>query len=361
MSASDSSASSADILFVTRKWAPATGGMETYCLRLTEELAKRHTLDIVALPGRASGMPPGTASLLCFPFTVIKRLMQRKSPAKVMHLGDMAIWPLGLLASHRTGLVISAHGTDVAYHRRAGFRGKLYGAYMRLGARMLSRAKIIANSQATKGVLAETGWQTEAVVPLATDIAPTSSYSGHDRSILFAGRLVKRKGCSWFIANVMPLLDERITLEVAGTQWDESETALLDHPRVDFLGPKSQQELAQLYAKAMCVVVPNIDVPSGEYEGFGLVAPEAASSGGVVLAAKSGGLVDAVRPDETGFLLESGDPRVWADKISEISAWDEAQRATFTSNASKTARSFYSWQRVANETAAVYLRAGGYE
>ena len=82
------------ILFVTRKWAPATGGMETYCLRLTETLAEHEPVEVIALKGRANGMPPGVLALLAFPFTVIARCLARREAPRVLHLGDMAVWPL---------------------------------------------------------------------------------------------------------------------------------------------------------------------------------------------------------------------------------------------------------------------------
>ena len=54
------------IRFVTRKWAPAMGGMETYCHRLTEELSKNYEVDVMALPGRMGGAAPTAFTLIIF-------------------------------------------------------------------------------------------------------------------------------------------------------------------------------------------------------------------------------------------------------------------------------------------------------
>lgn len=342
------------IMFVTRKWAPAKGGMETYCLRLTEAIARQQPVQTVALAGRANGMPPSALALLLFPFTVLARVLRRTTRPEVAHLGDLAIWPLGLFFSAKTRLVISAHGTDVSYPRRGGLLGTAYGAYLRLGAKLLARAKVIANSQATAAALRESGWQAEAIVPLATDLAaPERTAPRHD-TVLFVGRLKKLKGCGWFIREVLPRLPEGLTFAIAGTKWDAEESALTDHPRVKFLGAQDKQSLCELYSSALCVVVPNIALPTGEFEGFGLVAPEAASCGGVVLAADNGGLADAVQEGKTGFLLESGNAQAWADKIAEVAGWDDARRAAFTASAQQQARDFYNWDRVAQQTLAVY-------
>lgn len=347
----------ANIVFITRKWAPATGGMETYSLRLTEHLAKHQRIDVIALAGQADGMPPRARHLLGFPFTVLRRLWQRAKRPDVIHLGDMALWPLGLACHRFTRLVISAHGTDVAYHRRGGLRGRLYGAYLRIGARLLrGKAQIIANSQATRDVTAQTGWRDIAVVPLASDFAAVTATTNTapSRTILFAGRLVKRKGCAWFIRNVLPLLADDITLEVAGTVWDEDERAALEHPNVHFLGALDAATLARKYAHALCVVIPNIDAKNGEYEGFGLIAPEAAAAGGVVLAADHGGLRDAVIDDKTGLLVATGDAQSWAARIGDVAQWSSEQRAAFSTKASASARQHFTWERVARQSYSFY-------
>ncbi|MGX7926712.1 glycosyltransferase family 4 protein [Tsuneonella sp. HG094] len=341
----------AQVVFVTRKWPPAVGGMETWSYRMAEELARLGPVRVVALPGRIDGRPPATWRLLLFPFKVIWALFTVRATTATMHLGDMALWPLGLFAQR---VVISAHGTDVAYHRRGGVKGTLYGLYLQAGARLMRRARVIANSSATAAAAAETGWSTAAVVPLATDIAPRETPAGHDGSLLFAGRLVTRKGCGWFVREVLPLLSPSTRLRIAGTAWDASERHVLAHPQVEFLGPLDREALSAAYARAMCVVVPNIEPANGEFEGFGLVACEAAAAGGIVLAARTGGLVEAVCDGETGFLLQSADAPAWAEAIETVSAWSADRRAHFVKASTARAREKYAWPRVARETMKFY-------
>ncbi|HAU21561.1 MAG TPA: hypothetical protein DCS24_03035, partial [Erythrobacter sp.] len=277
--------------------------METYSQRLTAELAKANQLSVIALRGKEDGQPPSTLRLLLFPFRVLLDLFRQTPEPQIVHLGDMAIWPLGLftrLCAPRATIVISAHGTDVSYSRRGGLKGRLYGLYQRFGSSVFQSASIIANSKATAAACRHLGWRNVEVVPLATDLHPPRSRNLDHQSILFAGRIIRQKGLSWFVNEVLDQLPLQFHLQVAGSVWDKTEASALDHPRVEFLGTKSQHDLAELYANALCIVLPNLELPNGEFEGFGLVACEGASAGGVVLAAKTGGLTDAVVDGRTG-------------------------------------------------------------
>jgi glycosyltransferase involved in cell wall biosynthesis len=348
------------VLFLTRKWPPAVGGMETYSVKLTEELGRQVALATEALPGRADGRPPTVLAMIGFACRVaVKYLTSDRVPA-VIHVGDLAAWPLGLLAKIRgpqAAVVISAHGTDVSFHRRGGWKGRLYGAYLRLGSRLSRNASLIANSGATANAAAETGWEGAAIVPLATDFVSEGPIPSHDGQLLFAGRLVERKGCQWFVSNVLPLLPPQIGLKVAGPVWDKSEGSVLQNPRVTYLGALGRQDLIEAYRTSLCVVVPNIEPSSGEFEGFGLVATEASSVGGVVLAAANGGLIDAVIDGETGFLLPAGNSETWRSKILEIADWPDGERRTFVAKSMERTRQVYGWQRVANDVLSIYRRS----
>lgn len=348
---------SSDLVFITRKWAPAMGGMETYCQRLTDELAAQGSVEVIALPGRADGMPPSALALLFFPFTVLRRLLGRRSRARIVHLGDMAIWPLALLCrllAPGCVVVLSAHGTDASFPRRRGLLGRIYGAYLRTGARLLRHSHVIANSRATRDVLAESGWYSANVIPLATDVTIIAGPSAGNGRLLFAGRLIPLKGCGWFIREVLPLLPETVELDVAGTCWDANEEAALDHPRVTYLGQLAAAELSTAYSAASCVIAPNIATPNRTLEGFGLVAVEAAAAGGLVLAADHGGLRDAVIDGKTGHLVAPGDAQAWADAVMRSLALPTGERMAFLENASRLAREHFCWSRVARDTRAVY-------
>ncbi|WDI33126.1 glycosyltransferase [Hyphococcus flavus] len=344
------------VLFVTRKWPPAVGGMETYSVQLAEELARQCDLKTIFLPGRTDGRTPSPAGLLWFGVTTLFYLALHGRKFDVVHAGDMAIWPLAWIASvfnRKAAIVLSAHGTDVAYANRTGWRAKFYRSYLRYGAKRLQAARVIANSRATANLLEGHGFTRISVVPLAAE-ATNPAAETPENYLLFTGRLTQQKGCGWFINNILPHLPNNITLKVAGVVIDETERNALNHDRVEFLGPVRQNRLSILRRKALANIVPNLEMQPYAFEGFGLSATEGAADGGIVIASDLFGLKDAVINDVTGFLLAAGDAKAWKAKIIELTSWEPEIRQSFVLKSIEKTRQYYSWSRVCAETLAAY-------
>lgn len=345
-----------DVLFITRKWPPAVGGMETYCVELCERLTAGTNLRVEALSGRADGSTPSAASLIGFGLRMAWRLLVSPGRFDVAHGSDMAVWPLVWLAGVRrpgARLVLSAHGTDVSLGTRRGAIARLYAGYLRLGARLLARATVLANSQATAGLTRRFGFSDVRVVRLGATPS-TGSADLAEPYVLFVGRLTASKGCGWFVREVLPKLPPEVRLKVAGTVIHASEREALDNPRVDYLGPRFGEALAALRRNALAVVVPNLTGGPETFEGFGLAATEAAAAGAVVVAARAHGIADAVIDGVTGFLETPGDAEAWAARIAMIGAWTPSERAGFVERARAAVAADYSWDRVARDTLDAY-------
>lgn len=326
------------------------GGMETYCWELAQRLGRFGHQTIIALPGRKGGSVPTLPAMLWFGLFTSVRLLVRK-PATVAHIGDLAIWPLALFAALRgrkTRIVISLHGSDVNFANGTSIASRMYRAYIRLGAHLLKRARLIANSQWIASLARAQGYTDIIVVPLATTLKVTKSPVGHNGALLFAGRITPSKGLGFIVREVLPLLDKSAHIRVAGSVWNPQEAELLNHPQVEYLGVLGPNQLATEYAQAMCVLV-----PSQASEGFGLVAVEAAACGGVVLASAHSGLAEVVTP-ELGFVADANDAAAWAKRILSISGWSEDERSSFTSATKAFAQQKYDWDRVAADTLAAY-------
>jgi D-inositol-3-phosphate glycosyltransferase len=152
------------------------------------------------------------------------------------------------------------------------------------------------------------------VVAMAGRIAPRK---GHDLAIEALAELHAMRGWA-------PLLAIAGGPEAGQAEWARSlellATDLGVGSDVRMLGPIHRDEVADLLAAASIVLVPSVDEP------FGLVALEAAASGTPVVAARTGGLPEAVGPG--GLLLGSRDPTEWAAVIGGLLD-DESHRVAF--------------------------------
>jgi phosphatidylinositol alpha-1,6-mannosyltransferase len=348
------------VLFITRKWPPSVGGMETYSVELTEELKKIIELKIYPLEGNKDGSPPAFFFITLFIFKSILQCFKFRM-VDAIHLGDMVLWPLAIfcrLFNHNLSLVISAHGTDVAYPLRRGFLPFLYGKYLALGALVMnSHIKVVANSHATAAYCRSYGFNNVYVVPLGVKqrLITNNTHSLKSNYILFVGRLAQRKGLGWFVHNVLPQLPDNISLKVAGTKWDANELmAINSSPRTKYLGPIYGEELAALRRNAIAVIMPNINCGGRDFEGFGLTAVEAAADGAILIASGIDGIVDAVIDGKSGWLLPSADAAAWKNKIIEIINWDSNRRSDFVNDARETIKKHYSWERTAHDTLEIY-------
>lgn len=334
--------------------------METYCRELVHELRRRVDLDLFALPGRSDGRPPSVWSLARFGFKTAFALLHKSNDCDAVHGSDLAVWPLVWIAKrHRPGIrpVLSAHGTDIAFAHRSGLLPRLYAFYLGCGAWLLPSVVILANSQATASLCKKSGFLSIEVVHLAGMVGEANIPSPAP-FVLFVGRLLPRKGCAWFIHNVLPNLKATCELVIAGTVWDERERTALADPHVDFRGQQDHEQLIRLCQTATAVVVPNIDMGIQGFEGFGLSALEAAAAGGVVLASRLHGLTDAIIDGVTGFLLPANDADAWVTKIEDIQRWTPKERRAFIERSLDVIARSYSWSRVAEETIAAYRLNG---
>jgi D-inositol-3-phosphate glycosyltransferase len=120
--------------------------------------------------------------------------------------------------------------------------------------------------------------------------------------------------------------------------------------RVLFAGRLNHHALPPLLRSA------DLFVSMAEYEPSGMVCVEAMACGTPVVASAVGGQVDAVLDGTTGILVPSGRPALLAQRIRQLLGHPMLLGA-YSVAAADRARSRYSWDRIAHETAAVYDRA----
>jgi glycosyltransferase involved in cell wall biosynthesis len=102
-----------------------------------------------------------------------------------------------------------------------------------------------------------------------------------------------------------------VRVVVVGTGPDRERLRALYGDVARFDGRLGDPELAALYARALAVLVPNV-------EEFGITAVEAQAAGRPVLAAGAGGARETVLSGETGVLFAPGDVGALAEAMREV-------------------------------------------
>lgn len=199
------------------------------------------------------------------------------------------------------------------------------------------------------------------IVPPGVDRELFHPAVAHRRSAvgyaLVAGRLQPLKGFDLAIEAVAAMPAQlRPELVIAGdtsVDFDQYTAELkaiaakngIEH-HIRFVGPQSRANLAELLRDARVVLVPS------HSETYGLIALEAAASGVPVVAAASGGLRESVVDGETGMVLESRDPHVWAEAITTILS--DRGLAERLSAAARLRAEHFSWSRSARGLICAY-------
>jgi phosphatidylinositol alpha-1,6-mannosyltransferase len=357
------------ILFITRKYPPAVGGMEKLSYEMTQAVGQIVPTRVIAWRGPRWGWP--LFMVVAF-FAGLWACLTL--PVRFIHMSDPVVAPLGLILSRltRRRWGLTAHGLDILYSKR------LYQATV---IPCIRRADVvIAISQAARDACLSKAIPPDrcVVIPVGLEALAhePDPHLARERLrierglelerhhvLLTVGRLVPRKGVVWFLREVLPRLADAcpdVIYLIAGSGPSRAEIReciregrLQD--RVALLSHVSDDTLSDLYTCATLFVMPNVPVP-GDMEGFGIVAIEAASRGVPVAASRLEGIADAVADGESGVLLPPKDTDAWVSAITGLLA-DDAARASLGARAREFTLSRYQWGKLARE----YVRAFGLE
>jgi glycosyltransferase involved in cell wall biosynthesis len=136
--------------------------------------------------------------------------------------------------------------------------------------------------------------------------------SGNGGYVLFVGRLSEEKGLSTLLAawsKVSP--HGRLKIVGDGPMAAAVEHASLTNRSIEWLGPRTREEVSALMADAALLVFPSV-----WYETFGLTVIEALATGLPVFASRLGAMAELVSDGETGKLFTAGSSDELAAEIN---------------------------------------------
>jgi len=374
-----------EILFITHKYPPSVGGMEKQSFELTQRMKKYAVVHLLCCAGGESKVRF---------FWRLKKSIQEKLDQHpgiaILHFND------GLAAAFCAGAddfpgilrTVTLHGLDVVYPNSF-YQRKLLP---RLG----HFQGLIAVSQATARACIERGIDPQKihVIPNGVDhdladYIPTPKeqqqfqqqyqleFTGK-RTLILMGRPVLRKGFSWFLRRVFPLLPDDFQVLIIGPfrrerpfssvllrclptalrkqlellfgmpSDEDALRMLLQSPalagRVRHLGKLPLTDIMQIMSAATAFLMPNIRV-EGDMEGFGLVCLEANLRGLPVVAANLEGITDAVHHEKNGWLLPDQTAMAWVDALTKLSS-EPAANTAFGKQAKQYALDHFGWEKM---------------
>lgn len=214
------------------------------------------------------------------------------------------------------------------------------------------------------------------VVPLGTDpehfrpgVDPSALRTrlglpdGDTRWLVTVARLQRHKGIDTVIQALPAILAGApdVRYAVAGSGPDRERLERLAEQAgvrdsVRFLGAVDDQDLPALYNLGSVYVGASRRSERLGVEGFGIALVEASACGLPVVAANSGGIPDAVRDGETGFLVPPEEPAAFAEAICRLLA-DPATGKRIGQNGRRAVESYFNWDRVVRDLRDVELQA----
>lgn len=270
-------------------------------------------------------LPPALAAISRLPVAAmrLRTLIARLDPDVVEASEPMPAIAAGIAQWHR-------HRPPVIVYRRQHAGGRSRALYAsRLAARLCDRTLVSCEAMRQRAAaddhcdvqrieIANPGAIDAGPVP-EEDIQSARRTIGIDRSARVIGvvsRLRHEKGLDLVIRSLGYLVDlENVHLVIAGTGPEERVLRLLaasSSVPVHFTG---HQHNVPVWLRAADVIV----IPSRR-ESFGRVVLESMAAGRPVVAARTGGLAEAVVDGETGTLVPPGDEPALASAIREMLA-----------------------------------------
>jgi phosphatidylinositol alpha-1,6-mannosyltransferase len=240
-----------------------------------------------------------------------------------------------------------------------------------------SAAVLVANSRWTRErcltllseLELEAGDDLVQVVPLGADhvffrpgvdtTAARARYGlGEGRWLLSVARLSRHKGVDTALKALASLGSRYPDLRYAVVGSGEELGALEEEAhhlgvgdRVQFLTEVPDRDLPALYNVAH-VYLGVSRLMEQRVEGFGISIAEASACGIPVVAGRSGGIPEAVRDGETGFLVDAERPDAVAEAVARL--LDEPElRSRLGAAGRRAVETYYNWDRVAGDLARI--------
>ncbi|MEM7772330.1 MAG: glycosyltransferase [Cyanobacteria bacterium P01_A01_bin.37] len=245
------------------------------------------------------------------------------------HFGPDGVRALPLMRNLSIPLFVSFHGYDVTIKEAIARRSTLsHRTYLQRRTVLQQEAsQFIAVSGFIRDKMLNQGFPADKLavhyIGVDTETFSPDPRVQRDPIVLFTGRLVEKKGCTYLIQAMAQIQQTRPDVELVmigdGPLRSELESqASVQLKRYRFLGVQSPEQVRGWMNRAQVFCVPSIIAESGDAEAFGIVFAEAQAMGLPVVSFASGGIPEAVAHGKTGFLAPEKNESVLADYLFQL-------------------------------------------
>jgi glycosyltransferase involved in cell wall biosynthesis len=277
--------------------------------------------------------------------------LARESPTLV-HAHFAVDGCLALAIRKRLGvpLVVTLHGYDVTRndeHLRRTAAGRIF---LRRRRELWQHASLfvciseyIRRKALERGFPADKLWVHRVGVDL--DKFQPRTHPAEPQLVLFVGRLVDNKGGTHLIG-AMTAVQQRLPdarLVIVGD--GPLRAALESEARIrlrhcTFTGMQPHAEVRRWMQQAGVLVMPSVEVASGDSEGLGMVMCEAQALGLPGIAFRGTGVEEALAYGESGLLVASGDEQALAEAIVRVLTDEDLRRSLSVAGRKHAERAF---------------------
>lgn len=292
-----------------------------------------------------------------------RRIRSRQPRLVHAHFGQSALAGLRIARRARCPLIVTFHGQDATISKQAAL-GSFRGREMLFAKRRLAQeaGAIIAVSSFIRDRLLEAGYPPDKVV-LHYNGVDTSQFAP-DRSvprekvILFVGRLVEKKGCSYLLEALRELHsripDARVVILGDGPEAPKLARLAAGLP-VDFLGFQPLDVVKRWMNRASVLALPSVTGSDGDSEGLPTVQIEAQSMELPVVGTRHSGIPEGLIDGRTGYLIAERDSSALAERIGVLLS-EPARLRQFGENARGFVRANFDLTRQLDKLEDLYDR-----
>jgi glycosyltransferase involved in cell wall biosynthesis len=367
------------LLLVTFDPPENIGGIEGRANNYTQQLVKLgHYVEVISLSPDSKYTEESFhgATLLRFPSSSRRALGDlRKTGREVSKNSIDSIFLLsGAITLYGTMLLVYArlrgvrtlaffYGKDILTAKKSGVSASIF---LWLAPRLANMVAV--NSQYTSTLLPKKyGGRAHILYPsIDAGIAVAhggalKTPGGGRKTVLFVGRLVKRKGADDLIRAFKMVLEHvpDATLEIVGDgpelgSLKELAEGLQIQGTVKFYGALSGDALWERYSNCDVFVMPSKKTEA-DVEGFGTVFLEAAAFGKPSIGTYSGGIPEAILDHVTGVLVPEGDVSQLASSLENLLSNPELARE-LGNNARMRVTSEFTWEKATESLVSIFER-----